>query len=213
MEAPTPIVTQRNREHSSRKNLLAGDASVRRFFPADDPEMQGEPIEASFPRQAQILRPAFSPDMSSIERERAWPRSPLPSPISTNTLPLNSHHNTTGCDQPPTRSRSHSIGSMSLDSHTGSVSGHIQTKPKELFEFIREVGEGTFGKVFKAQDTSTGRFVALKRIRMEGERDGFPVTAMRETKLLQSLQHPNVVKLHVMMVTKSGPVQSVAERY
>ncbi|KAG6847370.1 hypothetical protein C0991_001950, partial [Blastosporella zonata] len=35
---------------------------------------------------------------------------------------------------------------------------------------------------------------------MESEKDGFPVTAMREIKLLQSLQHPNIVRLYQMMV-------------
>jgi CTD kinase subunit alpha len=43
--------------------------------------------------------------------------------------------------------------------------------------------------------------VALKRIRMETERDGFPVTAMREVKLLQSLRHDNIVRLYEMMVS------------
>ncbi|KAJ8127906.1 hypothetical protein O1611_g5730 [Lasiodiplodia mahajangana] len=47
------------------------------------------------------------------------------------------------------------------------------------------------------------KLVALKRIRMEGERDGFPVTAMREVKLLQSLRHPNVVELHEVMIEKN----------
>jgi CTD kinase subunit alpha len=36
---------------------------------------------------------------------------------------------------------------------------------------------------------------------MEGEKDGFPVTAMREIKLLQGLEHENVIRLHEMMVS------------
>ena len=70
----------------------------------------------------------------------------------------------------------------------------------EVYVIVSQVGEGTFGKVYKARNVITGRFVALKRIRMEAERDGFPVTAMREIKLLQSLRHENVVRLHEMMV-------------
>ncbi|KZO97974.1 Pkinase-domain-containing protein [Calocera viscosa TUFC12733] len=72
------------------------------------------------------------------------------------------------------------------------------------------VGEGTFGKVYKATDPGTGVSVALKRIRMEGEKDGFPVTAMREIKILQALRHPNVVRLYEMMVSK-GSVYMVFE--
>lgn len=65
------------------------------------------------------------------------------------------------------------------------------------------VGSGTYGKVFKGLNVYTKGLVALKRIRMEGERDGFPVTAVREIKLLQSLRHPNIVKLQEVMVEKN----------
>ena len=62
------------------------------------------------------------------------------------------------------------------------------------------VGSGTYGKVFKAIHVYTKKLVALKKIRMEGEKDGFPVTAVREIKLLQSLKHDNVVSLQEVMV-------------
>ncbi|KAI1130938.1 kinase-like domain-containing protein [Nemania abortiva] len=65
------------------------------------------------------------------------------------------------------------------------------------------VGSGTYGKVFRGKHVYTKKLVALKRIRMEGERDGFPVTAMREVKLLQSLKHTNVVELHEVMIEKN----------
>ncbi|KAL8900071.1 MAG: hypothetical protein Q9207_005865 [Kuettlingeria erythrocarpa] len=62
------------------------------------------------------------------------------------------------------------------------------------------IGSGTYGKVFKAIHVYTKNLVALKKIRMEGEKDGFPVTAIREIKLLQSLKHENVVQLQEVMV-------------
>ena len=71
----------------------------------------------------------------------------------------------------------------------------------ELYSIVSQVGEGTFGKVYKARNNVSGLHVALKRIRMESERDGFPVTAMREIKLLQSLRHDNIVRLYEMMVS------------
>ncbi|CAG7849430.1 CTD kinase subunit alpha Short=CTDK-I subunit alpha; AltName: Full=CTD kinase subunit 1; AltName: Full=Latrunculin sensitive kinase 1 [Serendipita indica DSM 11827] len=85
-----------------------------------------------------------------------------------------------------------------------------QRKTEDLYKIVSQVGEGTFGKVYKARNQLSGVHVALKRIRMEGEKDGFPVTAMREIKLLQSLKHDNVVKLHEMMVSK-GLVYMVLE--
>ncbi|KAG8908549.1 kinase subunit of RNA polymerase II carboxy-terminal domain kinase I [Tulasnella sp. 403] len=39
---------------------------------------------------------------------------------------------------------------------------------------------------------------------VETEKDGFPVTALREIKLLQSLSHQNVIFLHEMMVSKGN---------
>ncbi|KAI0166694.1 Pkinase-domain-containing protein [Hypoxylon sp. FL1284] len=65
------------------------------------------------------------------------------------------------------------------------------------------VGSGTYGKVFKGLHVYTKKLVALKKIRMEGERDGFPVTAVREIKLLQSLKHTNIVNLQEVMVEKN----------
>ncbi|KAJ5469983.1 hypothetical protein N7530_007340 [Penicillium desertorum] len=65
------------------------------------------------------------------------------------------------------------------------------------------IGAGTYGKVFKGIHVYTQRKVALKKIRMEGEKDGFPVTAVREIKLLQHLRNHNVVSLLEVMVEKN----------
>jgi CTD kinase subunit alpha len=79
--------------------------------------------------------------------------------------------------------------------------GNSSSSSTELYKIVSQVGEGTFGKVYKARNTLSGKHVALKRIRMESERDGFPVTAMREIKLLQSLRQENIVRLFEMMVS------------
>ena len=57
------------------------------------------------------------------------------------------------------------------------------------------VGLGTFGKVYRARHKYNNRLYALKRVKMESEREGFPVTAVREAKLLESLKHENVIHL------------------
>ncbi|KAF3935222.1 hypothetical protein ABW19_dt0201303 [Dactylella cylindrospora] len=56
-----------------------------------------------------------------------------------------------------------------------------------FFDRLGLVGEGTYGKVYKAKNRATGEMVALKRVRMNSERDGFPITAVREIKILQKL--------------------------
>jgi len=43
--------------------------------------------------------------------------------------------------------------------------------------------------------------VALKRILMHNEKDGMPITALREIKILKALAHKNIVKVLDIVVT------------
>ncbi|KAK6432824.1 serine/threonine protein kinase, CMGC, CDC2/CDK subfamily, partial [Oleoguttula sp. CCFEE 5521] len=67
-----------------------------------------------------------------------------------------------------------------------------------------KLGEGTFGIVSKAISKRTGRTVALKKILMHNEKDGFPITALREVKLLKMLCHPNILHLDEMAVEREA---------
>ena len=61
---------------------------------------------------------------------------------------------------------------------------------------LEKVGEGTYGVVYKAEDTScNNRLVALKKIRLEAEDEGVPSTAIREISLLKEMRDPNIVSL------------------
>ena len=64
----------------------------------------------------------------------------------------------------------------------------------------RKISEGGYGVVSKAQDTVTGRVVALKRIKFgagQGKvEDGVHISALREITTLLSLSHTNIVKIH-----------------
>lgn len=68
------------------------------------------------------------------------------------------------------------------------------------YELLGKLGEGTFGEVHKARSRRTGALVALKKIIMHNEKDGFPITALREIKLLKLLSHKNVLSLEDMAV-------------
>ena len=53
---------------------------------------------------------------------------------------------------------------------------------------MAKIGQGTFGEVWKARCIQSNRIVALKKVLMENEREGFPITALREIKILQQLR-------------------------
>lgn len=63
------------------------------------------------------------------------------------------------------------------------------------YEKICRIGKGTFGEVFRARHKTTKKEVALKKILMDNESEGFPITAIREIKLLRSYKDENVVNL------------------
>jgi hypothetical protein len=64
------------------------------------------------------------------------------------------------------------------------------------FEKLGRVGEGTYGVVYRARDTATKAVVAIKRVKMENETGGMPVSSIREIALLRRARgHSNVVNL------------------
>jgi len=66
----------------------------------------------------------------------------------------------------------------------------------DKYEKIAKIGQGTFGEVFKARSrTDPKKIVALKKVLMENEKEGFPITALREIRILQLLNHDNIVNL------------------
>ncbi|KAI9594753.1 cell division protein kinase 10 [Syncephalis fuscata] len=68
------------------------------------------------------------------------------------------------------------------------------------FEKLNRVGEGTYGIVYRVRDRKTGTILALKRIRMEHESDGLPLSSLREIALLKRLHHENVVRVQDVVV-------------
>lgn len=80
----------------------------------------------------------------------------------------------------------------------------------ECYKLLDQIGEGTYGQVYLAEDRQTGERVALKKIRMENEKEGFPITAIREIKLLKVLNHSNVIKLKEI-VRSAGDLHAAAQ--
>ena len=69
----------------------------------------------------------------------------------------------------------------------------------DRFTNIQQIGEGTYGIVYKGYmkgsgGSSSGELIALKQIRLADEDEGVPSTAIREISLLKELNHPNIVE-------------------
>ncbi|MFH4978448.1 hypothetical protein AB6A40_005157 [Gnathostoma spinigerum] len=69
------------------------------------------------------------------------------------------------------------------------------------FECLNRIEEGTFGVVYRAREKKTDEEVALKRLKMEKEKEGFPITSLREINmLLKAGQHPNIVNVREIVI-------------
>uniref|UniRef100_A0A1Q3EYY0 Cyclin-dependent kinase 12 n=1 Tax=Culex tarsalis TaxID=7177 RepID=A0A1Q3EYY0_CULTA len=77
----------------------------------------------------------------------------------------------------------------------------------DVFDMIEQIGEGTYGQVYKARDQETNELVALKKVRLEHEKEGFPITAVREIKILRQLNHKNIVNLREIVTDKQDALE------
>ncbi|GAB4840576.1 hypothetical protein Ancab_021345 [Ancistrocladus abbreviatus] len=68
------------------------------------------------------------------------------------------------------------------------------------FERLNKIDEGTYGVVYRARDKKTAEIVALKKVKMEKEREGFPLTSLREINILLSFHHPSIVDVKEVVV-------------
>ncbi len=70
------------------------------------------------------------------------------------------------------------------------------------YEKLNRVGEGTYGVVYRARSTINNDIVALKKVRMEEEKDGLPISSLREINILLNIRHLNIVELKEVVVGK-----------
>lgn len=68
------------------------------------------------------------------------------------------------------------------------------------FQCLNRIEEGTYGVVYRAKDKRTQEIVALKKLKMEREKEGFPITSLREINTLLISQHVNVVTVREIVV-------------
>ncbi|XVF43767.1 hypothetical protein PTKIN_Ptkin02bG0066700 [Pterospermum kingtungense] len=119
-----------------------------------------------------------------VERDR---NDTIVSESETDSENKNDSHGTPEPPAPPLRSVNMLQGCRSVDE----------------FERLNKIDEGTYGVVFRARDKKTGEIVALKKVKMEKEREGFPLTSLREINILLSFHHPSIVDVKEVVVGSS----------
>ncbi|CAD7938407.1 unnamed protein product [Amoebophrya sp. A25] len=76
-------------------------------------------------------------------------------------------------------------------------------RPLELnYRKLNRIAEGTYGVVFRGQSLDhTQEVVALKQLKVvKSPTQGFPLQALREISILSDLNHPNIVRVHEVVV-------------
>lgn len=61
------------------------------------------------------------------------------------------------------------------------------------FEKKEIIGRGAYGEVYKAVDRRTKETVALKKVLIEMDTEGFPSSSIREISLLREINHKNII--------------------
>lgn len=79
--------------------------------------------------------------------------------------------------------------------------GWSKSRSVENYDKLNDIEEGTYGWVARAAELSTGKVVALKRLKLEaGDRNGLPVTGLREIQILRDCRHRNIVSMEELVV-------------
>lgn len=116
-----------------------------------------------------------------------------------------------GSDQPPTKRRR--LDADATPPPAGQQDSNAPLKllrytPPEIvpcahvdrYEPLNRIEEGSYGVVSRARDRETGEVVALKKLKLERETDGFPITSLREIQTLMASKHPNVVNIREIVM-------------
>jgi len=67
---------------------------------------------------------------------------------------------------------------------------------KERYEKISLLGEGSFGRVYKAIDKIHNTEVAMKKLKAAHSNDGLMCSTLREISVLKKLNNPNIMSLY-----------------
>ena len=74
------------------------------------------------------------------------------------------------------------------------------------YSLLKEIGEGSFGKVYLAQHNSSSGFFAIKKIKKESITGNKVMLNLfqEEVNITSTITHPNVIHLYELMATSKN---------
>lgn len=136
-------------------------------------------------------------DHSSTEESKAkFSRAGSPSEKDTEALVRDLEER--GMEEEEEEEEDGVVPARLLPTYFAGISG---CRSVDEFECMNRIEEGTYGVVYRAKEKRTDEVVALKRLKMEKEKEGFPITSIREINmLLKAGGHENVVNIREIVV-------------
>ncbi|WRT63282.1 uncharacterized protein IL334_000185 [Kwoniella shivajii] len=183
------------------KRRLVRPRKIRR---PDEPELEPEPepdsLSESAPNHAplspSIPTPIVPVSDPSVVQEISQPEAinpSIPSPIQRPHRP-----------PPPPPIQLRTITPIPKSRYAPSRSAHPPLiSCRSVFKYTRlnHIEEGTYGVVFRARCNDTKQIYALKKLKLDEEKQGFPITSLREVMALMTAgEHPNVVGVREIVV-------------
>ena len=117
----------------------------------------------------------------------------MPRPFSSLPAPFSSARSA-----PPRRAGRQGACGAALPAGGTAPRGSAAPGGPKMYRYERlgeDLGEGTYGQVYKARCKRTRDIVAVKAIKFFGQEPGANFTALREIKILRELRHPNIAQL------------------
>jgi cell division cycle 2-like len=130
-----------------------------------------------------------SPNRAKVNIKRQKTKSSRP----TDSIVLSSH---SASNTPPPARPPQSIYVPARTCHPSI----LPSRSVYSYERLNQIEEGSYGVVFRARDKQTGDIVALKKLKLDEEKHGFPITALREINALMNCRHDNVVGIREVVV-------------
>ncbi|EGR29846.1 protein kinase domain protein [Ichthyophthirius multifiliis] len=86
-----------------------------------------------------------------------------------------------------------------------------QAAEYELYKRIKLLGEGAFGKAYLVEDLQTHELLVQKQMDTKNMSQEEKKETQKEAKILQALNHPNIVKFKEVYTTKKGKLCIIME--